>query len=80
MSDISQGTVYVNAESLAQPFRSAQQKGKRGVNIYTLSDLLGVNGEGKNGELIPGMIQQNLFTMSLDERIQVYRKCDPVLG
>jgi len=80
MSDISRGTVYVTAESVAQPWRSAHQKGRRGVNIYTLSDLLSVSGEARGGEIISGTIQQNLFTLSLDERVQVYRKCDPVFG
>jgi len=80
MSDISQGTVYVTAESVAQPWRSAHQKGRRGVNIYTLSDLLSVTGEDKYGNVLAGTIQQNLFTLSLDERVQVYRKCDPVFG
>ena len=80
MSDISQGTVYVTAESLTGPYFDARKKGRRGANIYTLSDLLSVTGESKTGQIIAGQIQQNLFTLSLDERVQIYRKCGPVFG
>lgn len=80
MSDISQGTVYVTAEQLAGYYRGYRKKGMRGVNIYTLSDLLSVSGETKSGEQVTGQIQQNLFTLSLDERVQIYRKCGPVFG
>ena len=77
---MSQGTIYVQAESLTGPYFDARRKGRRGANVYTLSDLLSVTGESRNGKLIGGQIQQNLFTLSLDERVQVYRKCGPVFG
>lgn len=80
MSDISQGTVYVTAEQLTGPYFDARRKGRRGVNIYTLSDLLSVTGETRTGMIAGGQIQQNLFTLSLDERVQIYRKCGPVFG
>ncbi len=71
MSDISQGTVYVTAEQLTGVYFNARKRGMRGANIYTLSDLLSVTGETKSGLTVGGQIQQNLFTLSLDERVQV---------
>lgn len=80
MSDISQGTVYVTAEMLTGQYFNIRRRGMRGVNIYTLSDLLQVVGESRDGRQIGGQIQQNLFSLSLDERVQIYRKCAPVYG
>jgi len=81
MSDIGWGnTVYVTAEQLVGNYFDARRKGRRGANIFTLSDLLSVSGEAKSGQIVSGQIQQNIFTLSLDERVQVYRKCGPVFG
>jgi len=81
MSDISQGTVYVTAEELTgTSVLNNARRGRRGVNVYTLSDLLSVSGEAKDGRIIPGTIQQNLFTLSIDERTQIYRKNFTVHG
>ncbi len=81
MSDISQGTVYATVEDfIGTTVMRAGDRQKRGANIYTLSDLLSISGTTKGGEIVNGQIQQNLFTLSLDERVQVYRKCGPVYG
>jgi hypothetical protein len=80
MSDISMGTVYVTAEQLAGVYWNARRRGMRGANIYTLSDLLTVSGETKRGQIVSGQLQQNLFTLSIEERVQIYRKCGPVFG
>ena len=81
MSDISMGTVYARVEDfLGSTVISNKDRRRRGANVFTLSDLLSISGTTKTGEIINGQIQQNLFTLSLDERVQVYRKCGPVYG
>lgn len=80
MSDINYGNVYVTAEQLAGNFWTTQDRKRRGVNVMTLSDLLSISGEAKSGRFIPGTIQQNLFTLSIEERIEIYRRCAPVYG
>lgn len=53
---------------------------RRGLNIYTLSQLLGVTGRTKGGEYITGTYEQSLYYLSIDERIAISRLCSPVAG
>ena len=53
---------------------------KRGINVYTASELVGITGRGKNGELITGNIEVPLFGLSIYDRVSIYQRCDSVFG
>ncbi len=55
-------------------------KKRRGIGIYTLTQLLSITGRGKGGERITGDIEQPIFYLTIDERIQIFRLSTPVFG
>jgi hypothetical protein len=56
---------------------AAQQNG-RGLNVYTMSQLMGISGRTQSGERVHGYYDQSLFYLTYDERIAIYRLCAPV--
>jgi hypothetical protein len=52
----------------------------RGIQIYTMSQLMGITGNAKGGERIHGRHEQPLFYLSIEERINIYRLCAPVFA
>lgn len=69
------------AESLSIPLIGGGSSGEgRGYNVYSISDLQRITGRGKNGQNISGNSGNNYFELSVDERVQIYQKADPVTG
>ena len=57
-----------------------QDARKRGFSVYTTSELVGIAGRGKNGEMIQATMEIPLFGLSIFDRIMIAQKCDSVLG
>ena len=58
----------------------ARELKKRGINVYTMSELWGVVGRGRSGRLMQGLVERPLFGLTIEERIELFRKCSPVFG
>jgi len=54
------------------------QTNGRGLQVYTMSQLIGISGRTKYGERVHGYYDQSLFYLTYDERIAIYRLCAPV--
>ena len=76
-------TMALTAEQLAatslMPGLLGELK-RRGVNVYTMSELWSVAGRARSGEFLSGMIERPLFGLTLQERVDLFRKCSPVFG
>lgn len=53
---------------------------KRGINVYTMSEVVGVSGRGKDGRMIQGTVEVPLFGLSVFDRLMIAQKCDAVFG
>lgn len=53
---------------------------KRGLQVYTVSQLIGVTGRSKSGVILAGEVEQPLFGLSVFDRIEIAQKCDAVFG
>jgi hypothetical protein len=51
---------------------------KRGMNVYTISQLMAITGKDKDGKHLTGTYDQSIFYLNYDERIQIFRLCSPV--
>jgi len=58
----------------------ARELKKRGINVYTMSELWGVVGRGRKGNLMQGLIERPLFGLTGEERIELCRNCSPIFG
>jgi hypothetical protein len=66
---------YHLADSSLYDLTYSKGNNRRGLNVFTLSELRGVSGRTKRGEFITGTIQDPLFTLTPDERIQIMKSC-----
>lgn len=53
---------------------------KRGLNVYTASEVVEIAGRGKNGQMLKGTAEVPLFGLSIWDRITIAQKCDAVYG
>jgi len=56
---------------------STEEKG-RGLQVYTMSQLLGITGETKDGQRLTGNYEQPIFYLTIEERVSIFRLCAPV--
>jgi len=56
------------------------EKDRRGLQIYTMSQLIGITGRAEDGNLVSGNIEQPIFYLSLEERDGIFRLCAPVFS
>lgn len=70
-SSLLQGTGYANIR---------EELNKRGVNVYTLTQAVGVVGRTKSGAEFQGTVEIPLFGLSLYDRLAIAQKCDAVYG
>ena len=59
---------------------SKEEIRKRGLNIYTMAEVVGVVGRAKDGTLVQGTIEVPLFGLSIYDRIALAQKVDSVFG
>ena len=55
-------------------------KDRRGLAVYTLSQLMGITGKDKEGRRQSVTYEQAVFYLSIDERNAIVRLCTPVAG
>lgn len=56
------------------------QQNMRGLNIYYLTQLMSAAARTKDGNLVSAKYEFPYWVLSLDERVDVVRKCDIVFG
>lgn len=61
-------------------WRPEGNKHARGINIYNLSELQGVSGRSESGRIIPGTIQRPLFLLSVNDRIEIFKRSSMLQG
>lgn len=51
---------------------------ERGMQVYTMSQLMGMTGRTKSGDLVTGTVEQPIFYLNIEEREGIFRLCAPV--
>ena len=52
----------------------------RGINVYNISELQGYTGRDKKGEMISGYTERPMFTLSLQERMEMFNRTTTLQG
>lgn len=55
-------------------------KDGRGINVYGVSELQGYVGRDKNGEMVYGYTDRPMFTLSLQERMEMFNRTTTLQG
>lgn len=55
-------------------------EGKRGITVYTTSQLQQITGRDKQGRLLSWGLEQPYFYLTVDQRIEIFRLSSPVFG
>ena len=53
---------------------------KRGINVYTASQLVGIAGRTKSGVMMQGLAEVPIFGLSTFDRVDITQRCDAVFG
>jgi hypothetical protein len=59
---------------------SGKKPGERGMQIYTLSQIMKLSGRGKDGELLTWGFDTPYFYLTVSQRIELAKLCSPVFG
>ena len=68
----------VSADMIVGP-RATGPKG-RGINVYQLTELVGVDAASKDGDRHRVTYEQPLFYLTIDERAHIFKQCAPIFG
>ena len=68
------------AETIEGPQSVQVKQSIRGLNVYTLSDLMGVSGRDKHGHQLQGQVEVPMFTLSVKDRIEIFAKTTTLQG
>lgn len=60
--------------------QTKEELGRRGVNVYTASELVGITGRDKFGKMVQGQVEVPLFGLSVYDRVSIAQRCDAVFG
>ena len=60
--------------------RFKEELNKRGVNVYTMSEVVGVTGRDRKGNVLYGTVEVPLFGLSVYDRVAIAQRCDAVFG
>jgi len=52
----------------------------RGLDIYNITELQGVSGRGKNGNILTGTVQRPVFSLSIQDRIEMFKRSSMLQG
>lgn len=72
--------VAVRAEDIITNTPDLSERQRRGINVYSYAELQAIGGRDENDNYYTVPVQQPLFTLSLDERMEVFRFCAPIFG
>ena len=53
---------------------------RRGLTVYSATELLGIAGRDERGELLQSQYEQPIFSLTVDERLDIFRYCADVFG
>jgi hypothetical protein len=53
---------------------------RRGLNVYYFSELQGIAGKDKYGKLIQGNVERPLWGLSVEDRLDIFKRCDVIFG
>ena len=59
---------------------TSQERKLRGYTVYNFTQLQAMSGWRKDGKLTTVQVERPYFELSVDERIDIFRKCDIVFG
>ena len=68
----------VSADMIVGP-RGIGPKG-RGLNVYQLTELIGVDAQAQDGSRHRVTYEQPIFYLTIDERVHIVKQCAPVQG
>lgn len=68
----------VSADMIVGP-RGTGPKG-RGLNVYQLTELIGVDAQAQDGSRHRVTYEQPIFYLTIDERVHIFKQCAPVFG
>jgi hypothetical protein len=61
-------------------YSAPDMKDKRGVQVYSMSDLMQVTGRDKEGKLISWGVEHPYFYLTISQREEMFRLSSPVFG
>lgn len=70
--------VYKSIAGMQEIMNYNNTENRRGIQVFTMSQLMSVTGKNSHGETITGQYEQPYFYLSVDERINIFRLCAPV--
>lgn len=76
------GKAYYLAPTAATPVPVAdtEQNKKRGINVYHISQLLQVTGKTQSGGEMTGSVEQPIYGLTIDQRVEIFQYSTPVFG
>jgi hypothetical protein len=60
--------------------RDPGELNKRGLNVYTSTEVIGITGRGKDNLIYKGYQEVPMFGLGIIDRINIAQKCDAVFG
>lgn len=61
-------------------YHAQPMEGKRGITVYTTSQLQQITGRDKEGRLLRWGVEQPYFYLSVEQRVEIMRLSSPVYG
>ena len=75
------GANTISSEDIAYHGIDSQPgKNRRGVQVYTTSQLLGRTGKNKDGKFVSSGVEQLFYTLSVRQREELFERSSPVFG
>ena len=74
------GKAYIADSDKIQITGSSRDDRRRGLAVYTATELFNVQGKGKDGQQVQAKYEQSCFYLTIDERIRISKLCSPVAG
>jgi hypothetical protein len=68
---------YLSSTSLPQ---NDPNKNRRGLQVYYFSQLQNIAGMDKQGNFITGTVDRPLFTLTVEDRVDIFKRCSDVFG
>lgn len=68
------------SETINQPMIMRSNPSERGINVYSATDLMGQNARTKSGEMVYGSVIRPVFTLSISERIELFKRSTILQG
>jgi phage portal protein BeeE len=66
--------------SVQNHYLNNTEDNRRGYNIYYFSELQGITGHIKNGQMMSGTVERPLFGLSIEDRLDIFKRCDIIFG